>query len=43
MELVWLVLSLIVVDLAALLFGADSRHGIGDSSRGSDRPRSFIG
>jgi hypothetical protein len=42
MELIWLVLSLIVVDVAALLFGADSRPGIGDSYRRSDRRRSAI-
>jgi hypothetical protein len=32
MELVWLVLALLVVDLAALLFGADTRPGFQHSS-----------
>jgi hypothetical protein len=33
MELLWLVLSLLVVDLAALLFAADTRPGLQHSSR----------
>jgi hypothetical protein len=35
MELLWLVLSLLVLDLAALLFGADTRPGLQHSSRPS--------
>jgi hypothetical protein len=34
-ELLWLVLSLLAVDLAALLFGADTRPGFQHSSRPS--------
>jgi len=33
MELVWLVLTLIVVDVAALRFAADTRPGFQHSSR----------
>ena len=33
MELLWLVLSLLAVDLAALLFAADTRPGLQHSSR----------
>jgi hypothetical protein len=33
MELLWLVLSLLAVALAALLFGADTRPGLQHSSR----------
>ena len=33
MELLWLVLSLIVVDLAALLFAVDTRPGLQHTSR----------
>ena len=33
MELVWLVLTLIAVDLAALRFAADTRPGLQHSSR----------
>jgi hypothetical protein len=33
MELIWLVLSLLAVDLAALLFAADTRPGFLHSSR----------
>jgi hypothetical protein len=33
MELIWLVLSLLAVDLAALLFAADTRPGLQHSSR----------
>jgi hypothetical protein len=32
MELIWLVLALVAVDLAALLFGADTRPGLQHSS-----------
>jgi hypothetical protein len=43
MELVWLVLSLIVVDLAAFVFGADTRPGFPRSTRWRDRRRSATG
>ncbi len=33
MELIWLVLTVIAVDLAALLFAADTRPGLQHSSR----------
>jgi len=33
MELIWLVLTLVAVDLAALLFAADTRPGLQHSSR----------
>jgi hypothetical protein len=33
MELIWLVLALLVVDLAAILFAADTRPGLEHSSR----------
>ncbi|HEV3465222.1 MAG TPA: hypothetical protein VG846_14730 [Actinomycetota bacterium] len=33
MELLWLVLTLIAVDLAALVFAADTRPGLQHSSR----------
>jgi hypothetical protein len=33
MELIWLVLGLLALDLAALLFAADSRPGFEHSSR----------
>jgi hypothetical protein len=33
MELLWLVLTLLAVDLAALLFAADTRPGLQHSSR----------
>ncbi|HSO52257.1 MAG TPA: hypothetical protein VL330_05820 [Actinomycetes bacterium] len=35
MELLWLVLTLLVVDLAALLFAADTRPGFQHSARPS--------
>jgi len=44
MELIWLVFALLVVDLAALLFAADTRPGLERSSRpltvrpGTSRP-----
>jgi hypothetical protein len=37
MELIWLVLSLLAVDLAALLFAADTRPGFQPPAR-SRRP-----
>jgi len=43
MELIWLVLSLIVVDLAAFLFAADTRPGLQHTSRWRDRPPSITG
>jgi hypothetical protein len=33
MELIWLVLSVVVLDLAAFLFAADSRPGLKHTSR----------
>jgi hypothetical protein len=33
MELVWLMLSLLAVDLAAFMFAADTRPGLQHSSR----------
>jgi hypothetical protein len=33
MELVWLILTLLAVDVAALLFAVDSRPGFEDTSR----------
>ena len=33
MELIWLVLALLIVDLAAILFAADTRPGFGGSPR----------
>ena len=33
MEMIWLVLTLLAVDLAALLFAADTRPGLQHSSR----------
>jgi hypothetical protein len=43
MELLWIVLSLLVVDLAAFLFAADTRPGLEHSSRRRDRRRSIAG
>jgi hypothetical protein len=41
MELIWLVLTLLAVDLAALLFAADTRPGLQHSARwGFHRPPS---
>ena len=37
MELLWFVIALLVLDLAALLFGADSRPGLEHSPRWWDR------
>ena len=43
MELIWLVLSLLAVDLAALLFAADTRPGLQHSSRpGLHRPSGSV-
>ena len=45
MELIWLVLALLAVDLAALLFAADTRPGLEHTPRprlfrtGTGRPR----
>jgi hypothetical protein len=38
MELIWLVLALLVVDLAAILFAVDSRPGFEHSPRPWVRP-----
>jgi hypothetical protein len=43
MELLWLVLSLIVLDLAAFVFAVDTRPGLEHSSRRHDRRRSIAG
>jgi hypothetical protein len=43
MELVWLVLTLIAVDLAAFRFAADTRPGLQLSSRHRLRRRSATG
>jgi hypothetical protein len=43
MELIWLVLSLIAVDLAAFLFAADTRPGLQHTPRWRDRHRMTIG
>ena len=43
MELLWLVLSLIVLDLAALVFAVDTRPGLRHTSRWPDRRRSLTG
>jgi hypothetical protein len=43
MELIWLVLSLLVLDLAALLFAVDSRPGLQHTSRRPTRRRSIAG
>ena len=37
MELIWLVVSLVVLDLAALLFAADSRPGFRHGPSWRDR------
>jgi hypothetical protein len=42
MELIWLVLSLLVVDLAAMLFAADTRPGLQHGPRWWNR-RSLSG
>ena len=38
MELIWLVLALLIVDLAALRFAVDTRPGFEHSPRPSVRP-----
>jgi hypothetical protein len=43
MELLWLVISLLVVDLAAILFAVDTRPGLEHTSRWGDRRRSIAG
>jgi hypothetical protein len=43
MELIWLVLILVVVDLAAFHFAADTRPGLRHSSRNRLRRRSATG
>ena len=43
MELIWIVLSLLVLDLAAFLFAADTRPGLQHTSRWHDRRRSITG
>ena len=43
MELLWLVLSLLVLDLAACLFAVDTRPGLEHTSRWRDRRRSIAG
>ena len=43
MELIWLVLTLVVVDLAAFLFAVDTRPGLEHTSRWGDRRRSIAG
>jgi hypothetical protein len=40
MELIWLVLSLLVLDLAAFLFAVDTRPGLQHTPRWRDRRRS---
>jgi hypothetical protein len=42
MEMIWLVLALLAVDVAALLFAADTRPGLQHSAR-SGRLRSTVG
>jgi hypothetical protein len=37
MELIWLILALLLVDLAVLRFGADTRPGFEHSPRRRDR------
>jgi hypothetical protein len=43
MELLWIVLSLLVVDLTAILFAVDTRPGLEHSSRWRDRRRPIAG
>jgi hypothetical protein len=38
MELIWLILSVLVVDLAVLRFAVDTRPGFEHSPRRRDRP-----
>jgi hypothetical protein len=42
MELIWLVLALLVVDLAAVLFAADTRPGLEHSSRSRPLPPGIL-
>ena len=43
MELIWLVLTLVVVDLAAFLFAVDTRPGLQDPSRWHPGRRTLTG
>lgn len=43
MELIWLVLALLAVDLAAFVFAADTRPGLQHTSRWRDRHRATTG
>jgi hypothetical protein len=43
MELIWLVLSVLVLDLAAFLFAVDTRPGLQHTSRWRGRRRSITG
>jgi hypothetical protein len=43
MELLWLVLSLLVIDVAAFLFAVDTRPGLEHTSRWRYRRRSIAG
>jgi hypothetical protein len=43
MEVIWLVLTLLAVDLAAFLFAADTRPGLQHTSRWRDRHRVTTG
>ena len=43
MEVIWLVLVLLAVDLAAFLFAADTRPGLQHTSRWRDRRRATTG
>jgi hypothetical protein len=43
MEVIWLVLTLLAVDLAAFLFAADTRPGLQHTSRWRDRHRATTG
>jgi hypothetical protein len=43
MELIWLVLVLLAVDLAAFVFAADTRPGLQHTSRWRDRHRATAG
>jgi hypothetical protein len=43
MELIWLVLTLVVVDLAAFLFAVDTRPGLQHTSRWHSGRRTLTG
>ncbi|HEY4728337.1 MAG TPA: hypothetical protein VIJ32_09055 [Actinomycetes bacterium] len=43
MELIWLVLTLVVVDLAAFLFAVDTRPGLQHTSRRHPGRRTLTG